>query len=131
MAITRDPSSGWIVAPTTKKEIAGSKLKIRITPTYADGYLPMAKDDGGQPDIEYSTGNLDVGTFGIWHNVMLYYEGKGGAELAPGTTIDWKPIDILYVKQGGGDKTFSYILVKDQNMNKTGWVDSRFVNIVL
>ena len=131
MPITRTKPSGWIVAPTTKKDIAGSKLKIRITPTYASGFLTMAKDAGGQPDIEYSTGDLDVGTFGFWHNVTLYYQGKGGTELAPGTIIDWKPIDILYVKQGGGDKTFSYILAKDLNMNKMGWVDSRFVDMVL
>lgn len=131
MAITRETSSGWIVAPTTKKDIVGSKLKIRITPTYANGYLPMAKDDGGQPDIEYSTGDLDVGTFGFWHNTQLYYQGKDGSKLTPGTIINWKPIDILYVKQSAGDKTFSYIQVTDTNLNKTGWVDSRFVNIVL
>ena len=131
MAITRNTSTGWIISPTTKKDIAGTKLKIRVTPTYANGFLPMAKDDGGQPDIEYATGDLDVGTFGLWHNVALYYQGNGGTELAPGTIIDWKPIDILYVQQSAGDKIFSYIQAKDLNMNKIGWVDSRFVNIVL
>ena len=130
MAITRDAATGWLVAPTTTKDIVGSKLKIRITPTYASGFLTMGKDFGGEPDIDYSTGDLDVGTFGIWHNVTLYYQGNGGTKLAPGTVIDWKPIDILYVKQGGGDKTFSYIKVTDTNMNKTGWVDSRFVQII-